>query len=223
MNKLKKLSTSMNMLEKFKRIKDLIILRLDSCELKIDSLNNKFDNLEQSTYSRKQSRAYKNQTLWPWNYIPEKVPHCLPSGRPWPKISIVTPSFNHGEYIEETIRSVIMQGYPNLEYIVIDGASTDNTLKILERYKSDLSVCISEPDEGQTNALNKGFKCATGDILAWLNSDDQYLPNTLFQVAESFDIHSCDVVVGGCQLIQDQDPTIQQNHRCSLPLNKLAL
>ena len=219
MNKLKKVAGSLNILGKLKRIKDLIVLRLDSSEIKNNSLESSPTHL---TVPLKQSSLENNHLLWPWNYTPKQVPNCLPSGRPWPKISIVTPSFNHGEYIEQTIRSVILQGYPNLEYIVVDGASTDDTLKILERYKSDLNVCISEPDEGQTNALNKGFKHATGDILAWLNSDDQYLPDTLFHVAESFDTYSCDVVVGGCQLIQDQDRTIQQTHRCSLPLNKLT-
>lgn len=219
MNKLKQVAGSVNILGKLKRIKDLFVLRLDSSEIKNNSLESSPTHL---TDPLKQSNLENNHLLWPWNYTPKQVPNCLPSGRPWPKISIVTPSFNQGEYIEQTIRSVILQGYPNLEYIVVDGASTDDTLKILERYKSDLNVCISEPDEGQTNALNKGFKHATGDILAWLNSDDQYLPDTLFRVAESFDTYSCDVVVGGCQLIQDQDRTIQQTHRCSLPLNKLT-
>jgi glycosyltransferase involved in cell wall biosynthesis len=108
----------------------------------------------------------------------------MPSGQPWPKISIVTPSYNQGQYIEETIRSVIMQGYPNLEYIVIDGGSTDNTVDIIKKYDKDIAYWISEKDRGQTHALNKGFERATGDILAYINSDDVYMPYTFCIVAE---------------------------------------
>src|SRR5664279_3056971 len=84
--------------------------------------------------------------IWPWNYQVAPFSPVMPSGRPWPKISIVTVSYNQGQFIEATIRSVLMQGYPNLEYIVIDGGSTDNTRVILNRYRHELSVCISEPD-----------------------------------------------------------------------------
>ncbi len=90
-----------------------------------------------------------------------------------PTISIVTPSFNQGEFIEETIRSVLSQDYPCIEYIVIDGGSTDNTLEILGKYKDRLTW-ISEPDKGQADAINKGFRKAKGEILCWLNSDDLY-------------------------------------------------
>ncbi len=202
---------------------------------KVDSLDNSLKNTVEVIHSFK-TNSLNNEVchssiekdlddkayLWPWNYVPKKFPDRLPSGRPWPKISIVTPSYNQGDYLEETIRSVIFQGYPNLEYIVVDGASTDNTKQILERYKNDLSVCISEPDEGQTNALNKGFALATGDILAWLNSDDQYLADTLKQVAISFDTYRCDVIVGGCQLVQDHNRSILKTHHCSLPLGELS-
>jgi glycosyltransferase involved in cell wall biosynthesis/SAM-dependent methyltransferase len=164
----------------------------------------------------------REEYLWPWNYIPEPFPDRLPSGRPWPKISVVTPSYNYGEYIEETIRSVILQGYPNLEYIVVDGDSTDHTKQILERYKAEISICISEPDEGQTDALNKGFRQATGDILTWLNSDDLHLPDTLKQVAIAFDTYRCDLVVGGCQLIQDRNRSVLKTHHCSLPVGQLS-
>lgn len=101
----------------------------------------------------------------------------------FPKISVVTPSFNQGEFIEQTILSVIGQQYPNLEYIVIDGGSTDNTLEIIKKYDQYIHYWVSEKDNGQSNAINKGFNIATGDILCWLNSDDYYLPRTLFTVA----------------------------------------
>ncbi len=105
--------------------------------------------------------------------------------QPQPLISIVTPSFNQGRFIEETIQSVIDQSYPHVEYIVMDGASTDNTVEILQRYSSRLRW-QSEPDKGQADAINKGLRLATGDILAYLNSDDVYLPGALEIVAAAF-------------------------------------
>jgi glycosyltransferase involved in cell wall biosynthesis len=162
-------------------------------------------------------------TLWPWNRQVEQLPPTM-NGKPWPKISIITASYNQGHFIEETIRSVLLQGYPNLEYIVIDGGSTDNTLKILKRYQSEISVCISEPDNGQSHALNKGFHLATGEILAWLNSDDLYFPNTLRDVALAFDSQPVDIVIGGCQTIRNFSRLpIMTSHHCTLPMNKMTL
>lgn len=105
-----------------------------------------------------------------------------------PKVSIITPSFNQGEFIEETIKSVLNQDYPNIEYIIIDGNSTDNTLEILKIY-SDKIIWKSEPDKGQTHAINKGFKIATGEILAWQNSDDTYMPYTVSTIVDFFQKH----------------------------------
>ncbi len=102
-----------------------------------------------------------------------------------PKVTIVTPSFNQGNFIEETILSVLNQDYPNIEYIVIDGASADNTLDILKKYDKKI-IWKSEPDNGQTQAINKGFKMATGEILAWQNSDDTYLLETVSIIADFF-------------------------------------
>lgn len=104
----------------------------------------------------------------------------------YPRISIVTPSFNQGDFIEETITSILSQKYPNLEYIVIDGGSTDRTISILEKYSSQLFFWVSEKDNGQSDALNKGFKVATGDICSYLNSDDLYINNSLWEVANAF-------------------------------------
>jgi len=105
------------------------------------------------------------------------------SNEKWPKISIITPSFNQAEFLEATIKSVLDQAYPHLEYIVIDGGSTDGSIDIIQKYAHRLTYWCSEPDAGQYDAINKGMKRATGDVLAWINSDDIYLPWTLYIVA----------------------------------------
>src|SRR3954462_10407633 len=95
-----------------------------------------------------------------------------------PLVSIITPSYNHAAYIEQTIKSVREQDYPNIEHIVIDGGSTDNAVEILRKYEDRLTW-VSERDGGQTNAINKGFRKATGDIMGWMNSDDLYMPRAV--------------------------------------------
>lgn len=106
-----------------------------------------------------------------------------------PRISIVMPSYNQASYLEEAIRSVLSQGYPNLEYIMIDGGSSDASTEIIERYRSCFAYAVSEPDRGQTHAVNKGMERATGDVVAFLNSDDLYLPRALHSVARYFTEH----------------------------------
>jgi glycosyltransferase involved in cell wall biosynthesis len=127
----------------------------------------------------------------------------LPSGRPLPRISIVTPSFNQGHYIGETLQSVIDQGYPEVEHIVIDGGSTDDTMAVVERFRHSLTYVVSEKDRGQSHALNKGFAQASGEILCWLNSDDQLAPGALFAVALAFDSGEPDMVAGICEVYRD--------------------
>ncbi|MCG6879060.1 MAG: glycosyltransferase [Deltaproteobacteria bacterium] len=160
------------------------------------------------------------QTEWPRKRWEFQFPPTLPSGRPWPKISVVTVTYNQGDYLEETLRSVLLQGYPNLDYIVIDGASTDNTPAILNRYENALSHCISEKDEGQGEALNKGFSLATGDIFAWLNSDDLYMPDTLLRVALAFDTYETEMVAGGCTLVNGAVKKLFRVHHNALPFGK---
>jgi glycosyltransferase involved in cell wall biosynthesis len=121
---------------------------------------------------------------WPWTEETPQLPEKMPNGSTWPRVSIVTPSYNQGQFIEGTIRSVLLQGYPNLEYIIIDGGSEDKSVDIIGRYEPWLTYWVSEPDRGQSHAINKGFRRASGEVAAWLNSDDQYLPGTLKKVAE---------------------------------------
>ena len=125
------------------------------------------------------------------------------SGKPWPRISIVTPSYNQGQFIEETIRSVLLQGYPNLEYIIIDGGSTDNSVEIIKKYSPWLTYWVSERDRGQSHAINKGFEHASGDILGWLNSDDMLAMGSLRRVAEISVETGCDVLSGACAMIDE--------------------
>ena len=104
----------------------------------------------------------------------------------YPRISVITPTFNSGDFLEETLASVLSQGYPNLEFIVIDGGSRDQTGAILDRYRAQLHYCVSEPDTGQYDAINKGMQHASGEILCWLNADDLLLPRSLFTIGSIF-------------------------------------
>lgn len=126
------------------------------------------------------------KTGWPWTEQTEPLPEQMSDGSEWPRISIVTPSYNQGQFIEETIRSVLLQGYPHLEYIIIDGGSTDKTVEIIKKYEQYLAHWVSESDRGQSHALNKGFCKATGDLVGWQNSDDYYYPEALLHTAKLF-------------------------------------
>jgi len=123
-----------------------------------------------------------------------------------PKISIITTSFNHANYIEEAILSVLSQGYPNLEYIVLDGASKDNTVEVLKKYDGRIKW-ISEPDKGQSDATNKGFAMATGDIIGTVNSDDCFLPGAFWDVVKNIDINKPQLVFGNCFHFYENSPT----------------
>ena len=129
--------------------------------------------------------------------------------RAWPRISVVTPSYNQGQFLETTIRSVLLQDYPNLEYIVMDGGSTDGSVDIIRKYSHWLTHWESKPDKGQTNALNLGFRHATGDILAYLNSDDLLLGNAIAQAVDFFAQNpEIDVLYGNRILIDEQDKRV---------------
>jgi len=120
-----------------------------------------------------------DRTGWPWTEESPESPPALPDGRPWPLVSVTTPSFNQDQYLEECIRSVLLQGYPNLEYIVIDGGSKDGSVDIIRKYDRWITSWVSEPDQGHSHGMNKGLMKSTGDHLAWINSDDYLYPGFL--------------------------------------------
>ena len=145
---------------------------------------------------------------WPWTIADDNTAAFDVAGCDLPKISIITPSFNQADYLEETIRSVLLQGYPNLEYIIIDGASTDRSVEIIRKYSQWISYWSSKNDNGQSDAINQGFQIAGGDVINWLCSDDLLRPGALWKVARSFtDDPALDVLAGACRLQYDGEPS----------------
>ena len=154
------------------------------------------------------------KTGWPWSMECAQLPPLMVNGRTWPKISIVTPSFNQGEFLEETIRSILLQGYPNLEYIIIDGGSQDNSIDIIKKYELWLSYWVSEEDAGQANAINKGLKHCSGELFNWINSDDYLEVDALKIVAEKFDNY--DIVAGSVRNFGLSGVSVIQSRRLSI-------
>ncbi len=139
---------------------------------------------------------------WPWTECSTPPAHTMRDGRPWLRISIVTPSYNQGQFIEETIRSVLLQGYPNLEYVVVDGGSSDGTVEVIEKYSRWVSNWVSEPDSGQADAINKGFGLSSGEIIGWLNSDDILEKKTLQEVAKKWaEAPGCRFLAGDGEIV----------------------
>lgn len=131
---------------------------------------------------------------WPWSIEHSRDTNDSSIDLEYPKITVLTPNYNYGHYLEETIRSVLLQGYPNLEYIIIDGGSTDNSIEVIKKYEPWLTYWVSEPDRGQTHAINKGLEKATGEIFNWINSDDILMPGALFAIAKG--MQDSDAFVG---------------------------
>lgn len=143
--------------------------------------------------------------------------------RDWPRITVVTPTYNRSEYLEDAVLSVLKQDYPNLEYIIVDGGSTNpEVLEIIRKYEDKLAWWISEPDGGHAEAIRKGFDKATGEILAWLCSDDAYLPGALCAVGEVFRSRSdADVVYGNAHIIDGQGRFTRELR--AVPYSRLAV
>jgi glycosyltransferase involved in cell wall biosynthesis len=149
----------------------------------------------------------QGQSGWPWT-AQTAVPIDSATVE-WPRITVVTPSYQQGGYVEECLRSVLLQNYPNLEYIVIDGGSTDGSADIIARYSPFLAYWHSQKDAGQGDAINQGFARSTGDLLGWINSDDLLLPGALFAVAREFLRGNPDLVYGDALNAFEDDRTIQ--------------
>ncbi len=138
---------------------------------------------------------------WPWTKSYKPLPAKMPDGSNWPRLTIVTPSYNQGKFLEATIRSVLLQGYPNLEYIIIDGGSTDHSLEIIKKYEKYLFYWHSQKDKGQSDAINQGLKKSSGEILGWINSDDVYVRGTFHKIIKAFHSHPDYRVVHGNRIL----------------------
>lgn len=143
---------------------------------------------------------------WPWTEESSSLPDTMAEGSPWPKVTVVTPSFNQCKFIEQTIRSVLLQGYPNLEYIVIDGGSKDGSIDIIRMYEPWLAYWVSEPDHGQSHAINKGFQIATGEWIGWQNLDDIYYPGVFASLATAAAANpNAHLIIGNMMLFDEHD------------------
>src|SRR5262245_43647850 len=143
------------------------------------------------------------KTGWPWTEESSPLPGGILDGCPWPRITVVTPSFNQGRFIEETIRSILLQGYPDLEYLILDGASTDNSIEIIKTYAPWLTYWVSEPDGGQSAAINRGLRMGSGLFATWINSDDMLCKNALAHHFLSNDLAENVVYIGDCIYIDE--------------------
>jgi glycosyltransferase involved in cell wall biosynthesis len=147
---------------------------------------------------------------WPWTEEIPPLPEKTPSGSPWPRISIVTACLNRASFLEATIRSVLLQGYPNLEYVIIDGGSKDQSLEVIEKYSPWLSYWVSEPDRGHVHALNKGFMRTHGDVVGWLNADDLFATGAFALVGESAsDLQISPILIGDCLCLDEHGESLR--------------
>ena len=142
--------------------------------------------------------AQPGKTGWPWTEESRGLPDAMQDGTPWPRISVVTPSYNQGQFIEETIRSVLLQGYPNLEYLIFDGASTDGSVEIIQKYSPWLTMWASERDAGQSAAINRGLRLSSGLYATWINSDDLLHKDALVEHVSRIGFCKDTVYVGIC-------------------------
>jgi len=161
------------------------------------------------------------KTGWPWTWTCGSHPETddFRSPRSWPRVSIITPSYNQGQYIEETIRSVLLQGYPNLEYVIIDGASTDGTFDVIRKYEPFLTYSVCEPDRNTEEAINKGWKRCTGEIVAWIGSDDVYEPLAIANAVRTLLSQPEAPFCYGDSKVTDGDGNVTRVHRPGGPFS----
>lgn len=155
--------------------------------------------------------ASEGKQGWPWTEASNKKIELPLFAADWPKVSVIIPNFNGGQFLEESIRSVLLQCYPNLELIIIDGGSSDNSIEIIKKYEDYISYWISESDRGQSHALNKGIKIATGEWIGWQNSDDYYCPNALFSLITNAIDRKVTGFCYGCSLIVNDAGEVLEN------------
>jgi glycosyltransferase involved in cell wall biosynthesis len=145
------------------------------------------------------------KTGWPWTEASTSLPAAMPDGGAWPRISVVTPSFNQARFLEGTLRSILLQGYPNLEYFVMDGGSTDGSVDIIKKYSPWLATWVSEPDGGQSAAINRGLRLGSGPFTTWINSDDMLYRDALVNHASRVGFRPRTVYIGDCLYIDEHD------------------
>lgn len=143
--------------------------------------------------------------------------------KPQPKITVITANYNQGSYIETCINSVLQQNYTNLEYIIFDGGSSDQSVDIIKKYSEKLSYWVSEKDQGQTHAINKGLTMATGEIITWLNADDYFLPGALQKAADNFKRTNFDFYLGNCIFVDENGNKLNEQFKSTLIDNKIFI
>jgi hypothetical protein len=148
---------------------------------------------------------------WPWTEASVPLPAARPDGGVWPRISVVTPSFNQAQYLEATVRSILLQGYPNLEYFVMDGGSSDGSVEIIKKYSPWLTGWVSQADKGQSDAVNRGLQRSSGLFCSWINSDDMLSRDALVTHATRVGFHPAIVYVGDCLYIDEHDRPLKMH------------
>jgi glycosyltransferase involved in cell wall biosynthesis len=162
-------------------------------------------------FEQRMSETSSDRNGWPWQ-SDNRQKHTPHKEIDWPKITVITPSYNQGKFLEATLRSVILQDYPNLEYLVLDGGSSDNSVEIIKKYEASITHWHSLKDQGQADALATGFEMATGEILCWLNSDDIFLPGALKHVALVFLSHPKTRFLYGNRKVIDESGVVIDHH-----------